>query len=178
MIIKLKVINFISSKPDSDETRIMHAKRNNIEIMIGSETDEIIEDLFKFLCKRYQERLEESMRGSEFFFFDGVDALYYDFNKISLRKGKSYIESPKWLLNKTNDGKCFQYAPTVALNHEQTKKSPQRISKIKPFIDQYKWKEIDFPSHSKKFGETGKSVNQIINQLLLIFCMYLIILKK
>ena len=76
MIIKLKVINFISSKPDSDETRIMHAQRNNIEIMIGSETDEIIEDLFKFLCKRYQERLEESMRGSEFF-FDGVDALYY-----------------------------------------------------------------------------------------------------
>ena len=38
-------INFISSK-DSDETRNMHTKSNNIEIMIGSETDEIIEDLF------------------------------------------------------------------------------------------------------------------------------------
>ena len=39
-------INFISSK-DSDETRTMHTKSNNVEIMIGSETDEIIEDLFE-----------------------------------------------------------------------------------------------------------------------------------
>ena len=41
------------------------------------------------------------------------------------------------------------------------KKSPQRISKIKPFIDQYNWKEIDFPSHSKdwkKFESNNKSI--------------------
>ena len=31
-------INFISSK-DSDETRTMHIKSNNVEIMIGSETN-------------------------------------------------------------------------------------------------------------------------------------------
>ena len=40
-------INFISSKPDSDETRIIHAKSDNLEIMIGSDTNEVIEDLFK-----------------------------------------------------------------------------------------------------------------------------------
>ena len=34
-------INFISSK-DSDETRTMHAKSNNVEIMMGKETNEII----------------------------------------------------------------------------------------------------------------------------------------
>ena len=39
------------------------------------------------------------MRGSEFI-FDSVDALYYDFNKISLSRGGSYIESPEWLKNK------------------------------------------------------------------------------
>ena len=45
-------INFISSK-DSDDTRTMHAKSNNVKIMIGSETDEIIEDLFEsFLQKK------------------------------------------------------------------------------------------------------------------------------
>ena len=38
-------INFISSK-DSDETNVMYSKRDNIEIMIGSETDEIIEEFF------------------------------------------------------------------------------------------------------------------------------------
>ena len=45
-------INFISSK-DSDETGNMHTKSNNIEIMVGSEKDEIIEELFKYLLQRY-----------------------------------------------------------------------------------------------------------------------------
>ena len=48
-----------------------------------------------------------------------------------------------------------------ALNFEQIKKSPQRISKIKPFIVQYNWKEIDFPSHRKdckKFESNNKSI--------------------
>ena len=41
-------INFISSN-GSDETRNMSTKGNNIEIMMGSETDEIIDELFKSL---------------------------------------------------------------------------------------------------------------------------------
>ena len=135
---------------------------------MGSETDEIIEELFKSLLQRYQEGLEESMRGSEFI-FDCVDALYHNLNKISLSRGGSHRDSPKWLKNKNatinpknNDDKCFQYALTIALNYEQIKKNPQRISKIKPFIDQYNWKEIYFPSHRKdwkKFESNNKSIS-------------------
>ena len=77
-------INFNSSK-DSDETRAMHSKSNNVEIMIGSKTNEIIEELCKSLLQRYQEGLEESVRGSEFM-FDSVDALFYDFNKIYIHQ--------------------------------------------------------------------------------------------
>ena len=55
--------NFISSK-DSDEICTMHTKINNVEIMMGSETDQIIEELFKSFLQKYQEGLEESMRGS------------------------------------------------------------------------------------------------------------------
>ena len=88
-------INFISSK-DSDETRTLRAKSNNVEIMMGSGTDEIIKELYKSFLQRYEERFEESMRGSEFI-FDSIDALYYDLNKISLLRGGSYIDSPKWL---------------------------------------------------------------------------------
>ena len=87
-------ISFISSKSDSDETRIMHTKSDNLEIMIGSDTNEVIEDLFKSLLQRYQENLEEKMKGSEFN-FDGVYALYYDLNKISLDRGGSHIDSPE-----------------------------------------------------------------------------------
>ena len=44
------------------------------------------------------------MRGSDFE-FDGVNFLYYDFNKISLNRGGSYIDSPKWLKNKKINNK-------------------------------------------------------------------------
>ena len=91
-------INFISFK-DSDETQTMHTKSNNVEIMIGSETNEVIEDLFEFFFQKYQEGLEESMRGSEFV-YDSVDVLHYNLNKVSLSRGGSYIDSPKWLKNK------------------------------------------------------------------------------
>ena len=86
-------INFISST-NSDETRTMHTKHNNVEIMIGSETDEINEDLFESFLQKYQEGLEESMRGSEFA-YDSVDAMYYNLNKVSLSRGGSYIDSLK-----------------------------------------------------------------------------------
>ena len=157
-------INFISSK-ESDKTRTMHTKINNVEIMIGSEANEIVEDLFESSLQKYREGLEESMRGSELV-YDSVDVLYYNLNKVSLSRGGSYINSPKWLKNKkatinpkNKDDKCFQYALTVALNYEKIKKDPQRISKIKPFIDQYNWKETDFPSHGKdwkKFESKNK----------------------
>ena len=75
----------------------MHTEKRNIEIMMGNESDEIIEELCESLLQKYQEGLEESMRGSEFI-FDSVDLLYYNLQRISLnRKGSSYIDSPKLL---------------------------------------------------------------------------------
>ena len=46
-------INFISLKPDSDETRFMHTKSDNKEFMNGSDADETIKELFKSLLQRY-----------------------------------------------------------------------------------------------------------------------------
>ena len=68
-------INIISSK-DSDETRTVHTKSDNIEIMMRSETHEIIKELLEYRFQRYQEVLEESMKGSKFI-FDSVEVLYY-----------------------------------------------------------------------------------------------------
>ena len=79
-------INFTSLKPDSDETRIMHTKSDNTEIMIGSDTNEVIKELFKSFLQRYQEGFQEKMRSSDFE-FDDIHLLYYDFNKISLNRG-------------------------------------------------------------------------------------------
>ena len=71
-------------------------------------------------------------------------------------KNKKATISPQ-----NNDGNCFQYTSTVTLNHQNIANNPKGISKIKPFIDQYNWKEIDFPSHSKdwkKFEQNNKTI--------------------
>ena len=46
-------INFISLRPDSNETRVMHTRSNNEEFMNGSDMDEIIKELFKSILQRY-----------------------------------------------------------------------------------------------------------------------------
>ena len=120
-------INFISLKPSSDETRVMYTKSDNVEIRIGSDINDVIKELFKSLLKRYQENLQEKIRGSEFGFV-GVNLLYYDFNKISLNRGGSYIEPAKWIKDKRsiinpkkNDYKCFQYARDIETLKEYLK---------------------------------------------------------
>ena len=63
----------------------MHTRSDNIEIMIGDDNYDIIEELFKSFLQKYED-----------FEFDGVNFLYYGFNEISLNRGGSYIDSPKW----------------------------------------------------------------------------------
>ena len=151
-------INFISLKRGSDETRIMHTRSDTEEIMTGSDTNEIIKGLFESFLQKYEENLQEKMKGSDFE-FDGV-------------RGGSYIDSRKWSKDKKstinpkiNDYKCFQYAVTLALNLDNIKKYPQRISKIKPFIEQYNWKDIDFPTTSKDWKKSELNYEIALNIL-------------
>ena len=92
----------------------MHTRSVCEEFMSESKTEEIVEKLFRSLLQRYQDDLNEKMRGSDFI-FNGVNYLFYDFNRVSISKGGSYIESPKWLKDKkctvnqkNNDNKSFQ----------------------------------------------------------------------
>ena len=64
--------------------------------IIGGETDDFIKELFEFLLQKYQEVLEEKMRGSDLV-FDDIDLLCCKLYKISLNRGGSYIDSPEWL---------------------------------------------------------------------------------
>ena len=160
-------INFISSL-DPVEIRSTESKSKKVEILMGDETDDIIKELFESFSEKYQEKLEEKSKDSKFV-FESVELLYYSLHKTRLRRGKSYINTLEWLINKRtiinpqnkNDNNRFQYAITVALNYQKIESHPQRISNIKPFINQYNWKNIDFPSHWKdwkKFEQNNKTI--------------------
>ena len=176
-------INFISLKPGSDETREMYTRSDNEEFMSGSDTDGVIKLLFRSFLQKYQENLQNQMRGSDFE-FDGINLLYHNFNKISLDRAGSYIEPAKWIEDKksiinpkNNDYKCFQYAVTLELNHDKIDRNSQRISKIRPFIDQYNWKDIDFPATSKdwkKFEQNNESIALNILYCLIIVEKYIL----
>ena len=92
------------------------------------------------------------MRGSEFV-FHCVQSLHYKCHKFNLNREGPYVDSPDWIKNKKatinpinkKDNKYFLYAIIVALNHEEIEKDPQRITKIKPFINKYNWKGINYP---------------------------------
>ena len=128
-------VNIISLKPGSDETRVMYTRSDNEEFMSGDDTNEIIKSLFKSFLQRFEENLQEKMRGSDFE-FDGINVFYYNFIKTSIYRGGSYIDSPKWLKDKkstvnpkNNDHKCFQYAATLVLNFDNVNNHPEKILK-------------------------------------------------
>ena len=53
--------NFVYSN-DCYETRNLRTKSDNIKIMKGDETDEIIDELFESFSQNYQNNLEESRK--------------------------------------------------------------------------------------------------------------------
>ena len=137
---------------------------------MGNETNDIIEKRFKSILQKYQEGLEESVKRSEFV-FDSVDLFYCIITckkQVWAKKGKSYIDSPKSRKNKkstinpkNNDDNCFQYAIIAALNYQNIEIHPERISNLKPFIDQYHRKEINFSPRQKdwkKFELNNKTI--------------------
>ena len=89
-------ISFFSQKPNSNQIRVMFTRSIPEEFMIGSETEEVAEKLIISILQKYQDNLQNKMKGSDFI-FNGINYLYYDLNRITISKGGSYTESPKWL---------------------------------------------------------------------------------
>ena len=151
----------------------MHTKSDNVKIMNGTGTNDAIIELIKSFTKKYQEGLETKMKGSSYI-FERVDLLEYHLQKISLNRGSSYIDSPEWVKHKkvivnpqnTKDNKCFQYAIIPALNYQNINHNLERISNLKPFIDNYNWENIDFQAGRKDYSAFEKSNSDIAINIL------------
>ena len=80
-------------------------------------------------------------------------------------KSKLELYSSEWLKSKkesiTNEDNCFQNALNDALDDQRIKKDQQKRSKLKPYINQYNWKDIKFPLDRedwKKFEQNNKEI--------------------
>ena len=61
--------------------------------------------------------------------------MHYKCYKINFGRGGLYIDSPDWIKKKkatinpkNEDGKCFLYVVTVALNYGEIESHPERVS--------------------------------------------------
>ena len=146
-------VNFISSN-DTAEIRTFFVRSDNEEIRLSNGTSDNINGLSEPFLSNYQNE-EKILRYGGSFVIESVDSLSYYIHKINLKRGKSYLKSPEWILNKRatintkNKDKYFQYAITTALNHQTIENHPEKMSNINPFIDQYNRKSSDFSAGIK-----------------------------
>ena len=145
----------------------MHSK--NLKVYDGSLTGMVVDDLLKSFLDDDQFLLRTKMKKSNLT-YDRARVFYYKLHKISInRSGGSYIITQDWIKYKKatinpknkNDNKCMQYAIIVGLNYKQIGNKPERISKIKPFVNMYDWKEINIPSHKEDWNTFEKNNRSI-----------------
>ena len=80
------------------------------------------------------------------------------------------LKSLGWLRGKKeaiiNNDNSFQNALNDTLNYQTTETNPERISKLKPYINRYNWEGIEFPAGPKdwkKFERNNKA--NVLNTL-------------
>ena len=87
-------------------------------------------------------------------------------------KNVSEINSLWWLKGKKEaiikNGNSFQNALDEALNYQNIKTNPEKISKLKPYINMYNWEGIDFPAGPKDWKKIEKNNRTITLNVLYI----------
>ena len=150
-------IKCISTK-SFDETRTMHPKSRQIEVYMGSDTENVIDTLFKTLLQNFKRIHETSNeRGSEFI-PDSVKLLEYELHKIDIIRAESYMVSPDWIASKKatinpkieKDNKCFQWAIIAGLNYNIIKQK-----ELKKLLN-FKRVDTDFSSQQRYWEKFEK----------------------
>ena len=142
-------VNFISSK-DTGETCIYYVLSDNVSIMQDKDTHDIIREIFRSFLHNYQEQLK-TIKGSDFV-FESVDLMDYKLLKVPLKRGGSYIKSPKWLANKKatinpkneNDDECLRWSIICALNYNEIMKK-----EFENIFKKIKHEDKDFSSQKR-----------------------------
>ena len=128
---------------------------------------DIIKGLLNSFLNNYQKE-EIVLRNGSNFVFNSVDLFSYYIHETSMKRGKSYMKTPEWVVNKRatinpkrKNNKCFQYPIAVALHDQDIENHPEGITNIEPDIGLYNWESIEFPAEIKdwrKFERNNKTI--------------------
>ena len=137
---------------------------------MGSDTEDVIDTLFNTILQRFQQAQETSNdKGSEFI-PESVELLYYNFQKIDIRRGESYIMSPDWIASKKatinpkneKDNECFKWSIIAGLNYNKIKE--KELKKLLKF----RRVDTDFSSYQRDWEEFEQNNTSIALNILFV----------
>ena len=132
----------------------------------GSETDQIVDGMIANM--KFQ--IENPALLNSRFVFDEFLYLNVNFHQLNLTRGSSYLPLPDWLARKkaivnphNDDEECFKWS--VIAVEKVGMKDPQRVSKLRKFMDNYDWSGLEFPVSIKDIGKFETRNNISVNVL-------------
>ena len=165
--IMLRVMAIFVKVNNQFDRYIKYIDNDGIVLRKGHNTHECINELFKSLLENY-EKETNALKGSNLI-FDGINLTLVQFIKIKLKRGGSYIPTPNWISVKkatinpknTKDDCCFPYSIVACVHNNEIDYHPNRITKLKAFINKYDCNGINFPTEQKdwdRFERNNKDV--------------------
>ena len=126
----------------------MHPKSRQVEVYMGSNTENVIDTLFNTIQETSNER------GSKFT-PDSVELLEYQLHKVDIMRAESYIVSPDWIASKKatinpkneKDNECFKWSIIAGLNYNKIKE--KELKKLLKF----RRVDTDFSSYQRDWEE-------------------------
>ena len=129
------------------------------EIFQSSDVEELLSVMFTHI----KTQVEHPALPKSGFTLDHIMHLDIDFHKLELTRGSSHIELLDWIATKkavinpkNEDEECFKYAVVAALHHEVISDHPERVSKLRPFVERYNWEGLEFPMALNKISKFEK----------------------
>ena len=105
--------------------------------------------------------------------FKYVETMYVNISKYQPYRGGSYIELDEYIKNKkcclniqNEDEKCLMYCVLYHINKDKIKKDPQRVTKYKPYLNQFDFSTIKFPTPIRDIPKVEKIIDYGINLFL------------
>ena len=154
---------------DKNDIITLYVKSKNIICISSDDTSIIVDELLESLSKYYHEKSMIARTDSSYI-FHSVHELNIHFRIVDLKRTGTYIQSPKWLVDKkatvnpknTKDNYCFAFASTIAIFHSELKKPLERIlSKHIEYTDKLNFNGINFPASKHDYKVFEKNNDTI-----------------
>ena len=177
--VQLRMVAIFTKVNNELERQVQYIDSDSLKLRNGDNTEKFIKVMYDSVLKNFEQK-ENSLRGSNVV-FSGIDLTLVQFVKLKLKRGGSYIPTPEWIsvkksiINPKNskDECCFAYSIVASIHNEEIDNHPERISKLTPFVNNYYWTDMNFPSEQKIEIRLKK-----IMMYHLIFCLHILQRKK